>query len=151
MSKIRTDYVTNSSSSSFILGFKNEEEIEEIASQLPYYWADHIKEEIVSDIKNGITSKQSAVMLYQDGLYDWSWRFNGKDYFNLSRRERESSEYRDFIQNKKNTLSKEFMDKLDNVEIISIVEYADHDSLGSELEHQIMPYLDNTIERISNH
>ena len=149
--KIRTDYVTNSSSSSFILGFKNEEEIEEIASQLPYYWADYIKEEIISDIKNGITSKEAAVMLYQDTMYDWSWRFNGKDYFALSRRERESSEYKDFIRNKKNAFSKELMDKLDNVEIISIVDYGDHDPLGSELEHQIMPYLDNTIQRISNH
>ena len=149
--KIRADYVTNSSSSSFILGFKSKDEIANIADELPSYWSDNAKASIVSDIEDGVTTKEHALELYQECLWTTEWKFNGKDYWDLSREERESKEYNDFIQRKKHELSKELSSKLDENNVISIVEYEDHTDFGSQLEHDIIPYMTNTIERISHH
>ena len=149
--KIRTDYVTNSSSSSFILGFKSKDEIINIADELPSYWSDDAKLSVVSDIKEGITTKEQALELYQECLWTTEWKFNGKDYWNLNREERESKEYHDFIQSKKDELLKELSSKLDENNVISIVEYEDHSDFESQLEHEIMPYMSNTIKRISHH
>lgn len=150
--KIRTDYVTNSSSSSFILGFNNSGDIADIIkNELPSYWREDIVQEVIADVENGITSKEDAIKFYQDHIDTYFIKFHGKDRFDLSREERESQEYKDFIQQIIDNRSKEFSESLNEYEVISIVEYEDHSSLGSELEHDIMPNLDCTISRISHH
>lgn len=150
--KVRTDYVTNSSSSSFILGFNNSEEIADtIKNELPSYWREDVIQEVISDVENGIISKENAIKFYQDHIDTYFIKFHGKDRFDLSREERESQEYKDFIHNIINSRSKEFAESLNEYEVISIVEYEDHTPLGSELEHDIMPSLDCTIQRISHH
>jgi hypothetical protein len=149
--KIRTDYVTNSSSSSFILGFNNEEEIQNVANQLPSYWAERVIEDIVSDIERGVTSKEEALELYKEWLWPYDYTFHGKSYWSMTERERESEEYKKFIADIMKRHASDFFDELNQYPIISIVEYEDHTDLGSELEHEIMPHLECTIQRISHH
>ena len=149
--KIRTDYVTNSSSSSFILGFNNREDICDVANELPSYWKEDVKDSIVSDIENGVTTKEAAIELYKDCMWTHSWRFHGKDYWDLTKEERESEEYKKFIKDTQDELCENLSKKLNECEIISIVEYEDSYDLGSKLEHDIMPSLNCSLERISHH
>lgn len=149
--KIRSDFVTNSSSSSFILGFKTSDEISEVRDLLPEYWSENIKDEIISDIERGITTKDEMLKEYQKHIATWEWEFNGKTRWNMTREEVLSQEYQKFIQDQKDKVSEDFVNELHKYDIISIVEYEDHTRLGSELEHDIMPYLDCTIKRLSHH
>lgn len=149
--KIRSDYVTNSSSSSFILGFKDETEIDAIVDQLPSYWSEDAKQSVVYDIKDGVTSKEYAEDVIANSYYTWEWIFRGKSYWNMTREERASNEYKQFVRDKINNLSQGFIKELNKYDIISIVEYEDHTDFGSIMEHEIMPSLDNTIRCISNH
>jgi hypothetical protein len=150
--KIRVDYVTNSSSSSFILGFNNSDEIADIiANELPSYWSRDAIDRVISDIEEGITSKEEAIDLYKDSINYWDWRFNGKSYWDMTTEEIKSQEWIDYKTNRINELARSCADELDKYNVISIVEYEDHSQFGSEMEHDIMPYLDSTIYRISNH
>jgi hypothetical protein len=109
------------------------------------------KNEVISDIENGVTTKEKAIEEFQESIYEFGWSFNGKDYWDLTREERASEEYKKFIQDKKDKISEKFIKELEGNDIVSIVNYEDHTSFGSELEHDIMPYLENTIRIMSYH
>lgn len=150
--KIRTDYVTNSSSSSFILGFNNEDEIRErVIDELPTYFSEAAIDSVISDIENGLTSKAGALEEYSYSIWEHDCYYHGKSYWNMTREERKSEEYKQFCEKWKQEKLDEFAKELDKYDIFSIVTYEDHTDFGSMMEHQIMPHMDCTIRRISNH
>ena len=145
--KIRTDFVTNSSSSSFILGFKDEDSIKCIVDELSML-SEEEKEEVISNIENNIISKEKAAEFFIENQWTSNWEFNGKRYWDLTKEEIHSKEYEKFIEDKKNELKNDLMNKMGD-KIISLVKYDDH--VNSMMEHEVMPSLSCTIERISHH
>ena len=145
--KIRADFVTNSSSSSFILGFKDEDSIKCIVDELSML-SEEEKEEVISNIENNIISKEKAAEFFIENQWTSNWEFNGKRYWDLTKEEIHSKEYEKFIEDKKNELKNDLMNKMGD-KIISLVKY--DDCVNSMMEHEVMPSLSCTIERISHH
>lgn len=149
--KIRTDYVTNSSSSSFILGFKDKKDIYDVASELPSYWSEDAIRSVIEDIEEGLVSKETALKEYYDSFWEHDCYYHGKSYWNMTREERESEEYKRFCKQWKQDKINEFKKELDGYNDYSVVSYEDHSDFGSIMEHEIMPRLSCTIYRNSNH
>ena len=152
--KVRTDFVTNSSSSSFILGFKSEDSI---LDELSEGMDERFAKLVLDDIKDSERLSPDEIMEYcREELYytaryavmcerrhresfgtafDWLETYEGKAAV-----EKKLDEYMDYIKG-----------RIEGRTVFTEVEYEDHTKFGSIMEHEILPDHPNTVARISHH
>lgn len=136
--KIRTDFVTNSSGSNFILGFNSLQEIET--------YRKIVGKRVIEQIKENIMEKEQYKDLcdtYVSCLnYPWSFNYDGRNYWELSKEEKESPEFQEALNKATEEIEKNLMEKLEQYPIVSFVMLSDNYSNDLNLINNIMPDLD---------
>ena len=135
--KIRSDYVTNSSSSSFILSFKDEESIyntlkEQFPENIENRWSAGDKgyfQQLLDDIKESCRlSKNDVREIIEIEDEGWPWGESCDDKVNKA------------------------MQKIGGDKVIVQVEHGDEgEGEDGMLEHEILPSLDCTVIRFFHH
>lgn len=167
MAKIRNDFVTNSSSSSFILAFDSKEmgqyEIEDLthkygsnyiqilledfnsAEPIPIdSLKDYLKDEIDDVIYDRLCWRTSNRKTYRERWYESHPEARRGDFEN-------SPEFKTEAEKISNEFMSKFMTILGDRSYIVELEYGDHSPVGSQLEHEILPNADFVVEWFSHH
>lgn len=151
--KYRSDFVTNSSSSSFIVAFKNkadmEEQFKKMCKDYPHY-----ANVVFQDIENHRVP-YSVILKDIEERLGWESRY----YIRFEMPEYEHKRYDydwiksdEFKKVQKKYIKAElekFKNSVNHRGIFAKVTYSDHDN--GELEHYIMPKMPFTIKTFSNH
>ena len=154
MAKIRNGFVTNSSSSSFILGFKDKDSIaktladDNTCGYFETIYQDCLEAEKM-DIETMLNNCRESI--YWEAFYDLKYelenRMNWDEIFEFTK----TDEFKKLVEEETDKRINELRKDAEGKSIFVEVEYEDHSLSGSELEHDIVPYLDCCLEVFSNH
>lgn len=165
--KIRNGFVTNSSSSSFIIAFKDRSEAKEsirkaIEENPPrdYSWSGLTEEEMIEKtieymmrgIDDGAISIENIKIELVDELKSRArWKFfystRNFDYEYL-----DTDEYKEKEQKYIEERMAELLPKLENMGFLTYPSFSDNDGcIGSYIEHTIAPSLKETLCSFSHH
>lgn len=153
--KYRSDFVTNSSSSSFIVSFKNKQDMEDKRLKMLETYSESIVSKVFSDIEeNKMTYKQARDFIKEDiedtYYYKYRWGFNSafkdkpSEWF-------KSREFKKLIKEDVDRILQKFDDRVNHRGIFAVVTYSDHSDIGRQLEGNIMPNQSFVVRQISNH
>lgn len=170
--KIREDFVTNSSSSSFILAFESKEDgIAKIAAMTKRYGSDYV-EQLLHDfmdatpiLKENIRThtfrdvEDDAEFVTDNGEGGW-WSSDKPTFERKWMNEHPGSDYRAYYESEERKAEverrmeeyfKEIETDIGTSSYLVELEYEDHTEVGSALEHDILPNQDFTVRRFNHH
>ena len=151
--KVRKGFVTNSSSSSFILGFTSEENIKKEleAEDLKEYF-----DEVLKDVMRATKLTKDEVLegyseeIYYGTLWDLEYRLDvpyGKRF-----EIRETKEFQDKLNRAITDRVSELEEDMKGYSVFVEIDYSDNDGfMYSNLEHHIAPNMNCCLAVISHH
>ena len=170
--KVRNDFVTNSSSSSFILAFLSAEDgaakitaltakhgTEYVTQLLTDFlnttpisaddFAEHVKDDVESHARYAMHIGEGGWWSSNKPTFENLWRKNHPDasYWDYY----ESEEYKTELARRTKEIMDELNAKISEKPYVVELEYEDHSETGSMLEHEILPGWEHTVRRFSHH
>ena len=151
--KIRKGFVTNSSSSSFILGFTSEENIKKEleAEDLKEYF-----DEVLEDVTRGIRlTKNEILEEYSEEIYyDTLWELENRLDVPYGKRFeiRKTKEFQDELNRAITDRVSKLEEDMKGYSVFVEIDYSDNDGFRySNLEHYIAPNMNCCLAVISHH
>lgn len=170
--KVRTDFVTNSSSSSFILAFNSNDDIDKIIQDSVecYSLLDSVREykkykQAIIDLLKSSLRTQVDVSKIEDIVreeyhfiaeytvrdkYERAYRYEDNVYtksWNYAKSEQGQKEIENLIQKAIQRVKDAITDK----DLVYLVSFSDDDIIGQQLEHYILPRCEFTKGVYSHH
>ena len=156
--KYRNDFVTNSSSSSFIICFNNKKELEEAKKEMQKYYSNDLINELFLNIENNKCTYQDMKAFYKKYAHSQAYMdiFYGDlaDIYQVSGKSfewRQSEECQKLIDSVAKSKIEYFERAINHRGFLSIINYADDTDYGCKMEHDIVPSLPFVFERFNEH
>jgi len=167
--KIRTDFVTNSSSSSFILAFNSSDDIDQIVQNSVECYMDcwsvedylKYKPAVIEELKNKLNGLLNVAKIDEIVYEEYRWnaeyevrhnyeienRTSYIEAYKYSKTEEGKAEIEQRIQDEIKRVKARIKDK----DLVCLVTFGDDDIVGCELEHHILPRCGFTVGVYNHH